>query len=418
LLFPVVCAFAGDDPNWQRVQLDARFRSEGVAVADLNNDGLADVIAGDYWYEQRGVQSRESRAKSPAQTGPATPPTLNSQLSTLDFVAHELRPPGDFWAGVGYSQSFCNWAYDLNGDGWQDVIVVGFPGEPFHWYENPKGATGHWKQHVIWHSICNETPQFLDLTGDGRPEVVCGSQPESQMGYLEIPTGDAVYQKWTFTPVSEPGEQGQNGTHRYYHGLGVTDVNGDGRADVIIGHGWWEHPATLGEGVWPFHSRRLAPTPDGNPVTGADIYTEDLDGDGDQDVLMSCAHAHGVWWFENVTAGAKSEFKYHVIDESHSQTHALHFVDLDGDGRRELVTGKRFFAHNGGDPGAYDTVGMYRYEIRRKTGSPPEFERHEILAGRDTGIGTQFSIADVNGDGKLDIALANKKGVNILLQRP
>ena len=378
---------SADDAYWQRVQLDPRFRSEGVAIADLNNDGKNDIVAGDVWYQ------------------------------APDWDRHEIRPPGDYWAGVGYSQSFCNWTWDINGDGWQDVIIVGFPGEPFHWYENPKGEAGHWKEHVIWHSICNETPQFLDLTGDGRPEVVCGSQPEAQMGYLEIPKGEAAYRKWDFVAISEPGDPAQNGTFKYYHGLGVTDVNGDGRSDVVIPHGWWENPEQRGDELWTFHPHRLAETPDGNPLTAADIYAEDLDGDGDQDLMMSCAHSYGVWWFENVTAGDKTEFKYHVIDDSHSQTHALHFADLDGDGQRELVTGKRFFAHNGGDPGAYETVSMYRYQIKKSPGSPSEFVRHEILAGRDTGIGTQFAVGDIDGDGRPDIALSNKKGVNILLQR-
>lgn len=381
----VACA---DDLKFVRVQLDARFRSEGVGVADFNQDGKLDVVAGDYWY------------------------------SAPDWTKHEIRPPGDFWAGVGYSTSFANWPYDINADGWQDVIIVGFPGEPFHWYENPRGEERHWAEHVIWHSICNETPLFHDLTGDGRPEIICGSQPESQMGYFEIPTGEFVTQKWNFIPISEPGEPGANGTHRYYHGLGATDVNGDGRIDVVIPHGWWEAPATLGTDLWAFHPHKLAPTPNDNPLTAADIYSEDLDLDGDLDLMMSCAHSYGVWWFEKTESAGEGMggYAYHVIDDSHSQTHALHYDDLDGDGQRELITGKRFFAHNGHDPGAYDLCTMYYYTIRKESGAPPTFERHEITAGRDTGIGTQFAVTDINGDGKLDIALSNKKGVNLLLQ--
>jgi hypothetical protein len=378
---------AAEDLKFDRVQLDARFRSEGIGVADFNNDGKSDIVAGDFWYQ------------------------------APDWTKHEIRKPGDYWAGVGYSTSFCNWTYDLNGDGWQDVIIAGFPGEPFHWYENPRGEDRHWDEHLIWHSICNETPLFSDVTGDGKPDIICGSQPESQMGYLEIPAGDLVMHKWTFTPISEPGEPGANGTHRYYHGLGATDVNGDGRVDVVIPHGWWEAPATLGTELWAFHPHKLAPTPNDNPLTAADIYSEDLDGDGDLDLMMSCAHSYGVWWFENTGSAGDGAFAYHLVDDTHSQTHALHFDDLDGDGQRELITGKRFFAHNGHDPGAYELCTMYYYTIKKQADSPPTIERHEIEAGRDTGIGTQFAVADINGDGKLDIALSNKKGVNLLIQK-
>lgn len=370
------------DLSWRRIQLDVRFRSEGVAIGDINKDGKNDIVAGDVWYE------------APA------------------WQMHDFRPVGDFPVAQGYSQSFCNWVHDINNDGWLDIIVVGFPGEPFHWYENPKNQPGHWKQSVIWHSICNETPLFKDITGDGRPEVICGSQPEAQMGYIEIPKGDAAYQKWSFTPINEPGDPNKNGTFKYYHGLGAADVNGDNKADVIIPHGWWEQPAKLGEGLWTFHAHALGPN--GNPQTGADIYTEDLDLDGDLDFLMSCAHSYGVWWFENQGEGKTI---YHAIDESFSQSHAAHFVDINGDGQREFVTGKRYYAHNGGDPGAYEPVYMYWFEIKREKGKPPQFVKHQIAESLDTGHGTQFDMGDVNGDGLIDIALANKKGVNVLLQK-
>ncbi len=100
-------AFAGD-VAWKRVQLDAAFRSEGVAAADVNRDGKLDVLAGDVWYE------------------------------APDWKMHEIRKPGIFVAGVGYSNSFANFTHDINGDGWDDFILVGFPGAAFHWYENPQ----------------------------------------------------------------------------------------------------------------------------------------------------------------------------------------------------------------------------------------------------------------------------------------
>jgi sugar lactone lactonase YvrE len=379
------------DNNWTRITLDTRFRSEGVAVGDLNNDGRNDVIAGDVWYE--------------------SPKTL-----TEPWSIHEIRKPGNFVAGKGYSNSFANYAYDIDGDGWQDAIIVGFPGDPFHWYKNPGAKkTGHWKAHEIWHSICNESPDFVDITGDRKPEFVFGSQPEAQMGFTVIPKKEDRQKKWSFHAISKKGEPHKNGTFKYYHGLGYGDLNNDGRSDVLIAHGWWEQPENPTGGEWKFHPYALG-TDGVNPQRLADIHVEDLDLDGDNDVIGSSAHAHGIWWFENVGSNKSPQFKAHVIDQSFSQTHAMEFADVDGDGQRDIITGKRFFAHNGGDPGARDPSMMFWYEINRTKGKQPEFTKHEIVAGRDTGIGTQFLSLDFDGDGDLDIALSNKKGVNVLIQ--
>lgn len=372
--------------KWKRMQLDARFRSEGVAAADVNHDGKTDVLAGDVWYE------------------------------APDWKIHEIRPPGDFVAGVGYSNSFCNFAADVNQDGWDDLILIGFPGDPFHWYENPKNQPGHWKAHEIWHSACNESPEFEDLDGDGKLEIVLGSQPERQMGFLRLPPANKATEKWKFQAVGEPGDPHQNGTFKYYHGIGVTDVNGDGRRDLLIPHGWWEAPEKPTNSPWRFHPLLLAPPGATAALKAANMYCQDFDLDGDQDIVMSSAHAFGVWWFENVGNNSQPDFRYHLIDDSYSQTHALEFVDMNGDGQKDLVTGKRFYAHNGNDPGGRAPVVMYWYEIRRRKGRPPEFIPHEIEAGRDTGVGTQFLVHDMNQDGRPDIVLSNKKGVNVLLQ--
>lgn len=410
-VFFATAAAAGDVP-WHRLKLDETFRSEGVAAADVNRDGRVDVIAGDVWYE--------APADDPyaAGAGPR-------------WKMREIRPPGKYVPEKGYSRSFCNFAWDINGDGWQDVIVVGFPGAPFHWYENPQNKPGHWKEHLIWHSACNETPLFRDLDGDGRPELILGSQPESQMGYIPLPEPEQAHRKWTFHPISQKGNPAENGSHRYYHGLGVGDVNGDGRTDVLIPHGWWEAPDDFSQRPWKFHADRLARNGKGQPLRAANLHVDDFDLDGDADIVMSSAHAFGVWWFENLGSKAGADrpgvsdaggvrdasprFKYHLIDESYSQTHALEYVDINGDGLRDLVTGKRYFAHQGKDPGGTQPVRMYWYEIDRRKGGP-RFIRHEIMAGRETGVGTQFVVTDVDGDRRPDIVLSNKKGVNILVQ--
>lgn len=389
---------ADTDHNWTRIELDPEFRSEGVAVGDLNGDGHNDVVAGDVWYEA---------------------PT---KLGSIGWKMHGFREVGSFVAGKGYSNSFCNYVRDIDGDGKQDIIVVGFPGDPFHWYQNPGKPSDAWAKYEIWHSICNESPDFADITGDGKPEFILGSAldvakgspAQGEMGFIQIPGKSDVTKKWKFHAISEPGEPHSNGTFKYYHGLGYGDLNNDGHTDVLIAHGWWKQPKNATGDKWEFHPYALAR--DGvNAEKLSDINLEDLDMDGDQDLIGSSAHAHGVWWFENVGGNDRPQFKAHTIDESFSQTHAVEYVDIDGDGQRDIVTGKRFYAHNGGDPGARDTTQMFWYEVKRTKGQAPTFTRHEIAAGRDTGVGTQFLTIDFDGDGDLDIALGNKKGVNLLI---
>ncbi len=395
-------AAAEEDHGWVRIQLDARFRSEGAAAGDLNRDGSVDVVAGDVWYQ-------------------APPHGSSGYTDPSGWTMHEIRTPGEFVAGKGYSSSFANFTYDLDQDGWSDVVIIGFPGDPFHWYHNPGTSGEAWAEHQIWTSVCNESPELEDLNGDGIPEFVLGSQPEAQIGFVPLPksSSPSAFQA-IGAPSGDPPDARtrgmDNGTFKYSHGLGVADVNLDGHKDVIISHGWWESPgSTDSQELWTFHPIRISTDDGEQPLPrSANIYVRDFDLDGDGDLMLSSAHEYGVWWAENT---GQRLWKLHTIDTSYSQTHAMEEVDINGDGQLDYVTGKRFYAHNGNDPGGNDPVVMYWYEARVEKGQAPQFTAHEIVAGRDTGVGTQFMIHDMNADGRPDIVLSNKKGVNVLLQK-
>jgi hypothetical protein len=374
------------EPTWERLKLDDQFRSEGVAAFDVNHDNKMDVVTGELWY------------------------------SGVDAKVHEIQPVGKYNGAAGYSHSFAVFGHDINQDGWVDAIVIDFPGVPCHWFENPKTAPGHWKKHEIWHSAANESPQFLDVTGDGKPELVMASEPEGIVGYLEIPAVDHCTEKWKFVAVST--EKIPVGSHRYYHGIGVCDVDKDGKQDIIIPHGWWHHPDTLNAGPWKFRPLTLTKDGTGSSFSSADIYADDLDEDGDNDLMLSSAHGRGIWWFENVGSNLEPKYAYHLISDTFTQTHALNYADINGDGTKDLITGKRFYAHGpGGDEDPSGEVVMYWFEIQKTKGAPPKFIPHKIEEGKDTGVGTQFQVIDFNGDKKLDIVLSNKKGVNVLIQK-
>ena len=140
------------------------------------------------------------------------------------------------------------------------------------------------------------------------------------------------------------------------------------------------------------------------------MHVFDFDGDGDADVLSSAAHKLGMWWHEQTKEG----WQTHEISKDFSQTHALVHVDLNGDNLPDFVTGKRYWAHGpNGDVNPGDPAVLYWFELSRKDGKPV-WTPHKI--DDDSGVGTQFQVTDVTGDGKLDIAIANKKGVFLFEQ--
>ena len=183
--------------------LTTDFISEGAAVADVNKDGKLDVIAGTYWFEAPG------------------------------WKQHELAQP-EKYAITTYSNSFLNFVMDVNHDGWQDLVRISWPGEQSDWYENPKNGQGFWKKHFIHKSVGNESPGLFDIDEDGRLDLLCNNSKDKRNVWLSAPksTADTL---WVEHIISSDTLQG---THRYTHGLGMADMNMDGRKDVVTREGW------------------------------------------------------------------------------------------------------------------------------------------------------------------------------------
>src|SRR6267143_1508316 len=295
------------EPAFHKTQLDGAFRSEGVALADVNRDGLVDVMAGDLWYQ------------------------------APDWTPHQIEPPTTFSDPRNqYSDAFIVFAADVNGDGWVDEIVFGFPGQAASWRENPRGASGDWDQHPV--------------------------------------------------PV---------------HGLGIGDLDGDGRLDVITHTGYWSAPADPRSFPWPFTSLDLGPD-------CAQMYVLDVNGDGLPDVVASSAHNFGIWWYEQKPGRL---FVQHQIDASFSQSHSLQVADLNGDGLPDLVTGKRVWAHGlTGDVDPGGTPFLLWYENK----AHGDWAKHVIDS--TSGVGTQLAVGPLRAGGKPAIVVSNKNGVYLFEQ--
>lgn len=365
---------------FEQQQLTSNYYTEGANVGDFNRDGLVDVVAGPFWWQ-----------------GP-------------DFtLRHTIYPPVAFPIGT-YTDHFCSFVHDMNGDGWPDVITVGFPGQPALWYENPQTTPGLWPAHVLFGNVGTESPTLAHLVGEDEPNMVCGTG--TQLGYLSSdPTG--VANPWVFHPIATTAAP-----LTFAHGLGIGDIDSDGRRDLLTGHGWYEQPPSLlGDPPWQLHPWSFG------VVAGAQMFAYDVDGDGDQDLITSRdAHGYGLSWFEHTVVAGSPVFVEHVIlpntpqpgTMQFSQLHALELSDFNGDGLLDIVTGKTFWAHLGTDPGALDPAVLYWFELRR-TSQGVTYTPH--LVHDDSGVGRQVVAADVNHDGLVDIVVGSKKGVSVFRRR-
>jgi FG-GAP-like repeat len=384
--------------SFTKQQLSTEFWSEGANFGDFNHDGRKDVVSGPYWWEGPDFKKRHQYAAADVSFKKKA-----SDGTEVSIPGYE----GALGSNNAYSKNFFAYSTDLNGDGWDDILILGFPGEQSYWYENPKGGDAQWKKHIAIEVTDNESPGFFDLTGDGKPEIVCASH-----GFYGYATPDASDpgKLWAWHPISP-----NNGYQRFTHGMGYGDVNGDGRTDLLEKDGWWEQPESLvGDPVWRFHAYPFA------PAGCSHMFAYDVNGDGLNDVVCGLvAHGYGLAWYEQYREDGEIKFRPHVFMNKEasenpfgihfSQLHALDLVDMDGDGLKDIVTGKRFWAHGkDGDPEPNAAPVLYWWKLVRYSDRTAEFVPH--LIDDASGIGTQVIAADYNGDGMPDIVVGNKRG--------
>jgi hypothetical protein len=331
---------------------------ESAGVLDVNRDGVLDILSGEYWYE--------------------APKWTKHFVRKIPVLS-------------GYMDDFANLPLDVNGDGWTDVVSATWFSKKVSWIENPAGKDEPWKEHIVENPGNCETAIGCDVDGDGTMDVL-----PNVMGTITWYEAVGKAEKATLAKhVVDPKRAG--------HGLGFGDVNGDGRGDVLAPYGWYEAPADRRKGEWVLHEEfdlGHASIP---------VAVHDFNGDGLADIFVGMAHHYGVSWFEQgKSADGKRTWTKHLIEDSWSQAHQILLADLDGDGKVEAVTGKRYHAHNGNDPGGNDPriICYYKWSPEKKA-----FEKHVIDQGTEAGFGIFTMVTDMDGDGDIDVVAPGKSGL-------
>jgi hypothetical protein len=347
---------------------------EAAGVFDVDGDGVPDIVSGGFWY--RGPDFREK----------------------FLICENALRYRD-------YYDDFSVIPMDVDGDGHMDFVTGGWWGGNLRWRRNPgRHLFGWdmkpWAEQVIADGIGNvETTRAWDVDGDGELEIVPNTPGHALCAYKLIrdASGRATgrFSRHEFYP------------HGLGHGLGFGDVDGDGRGEFVTPAGILRPPSGNPlAGGWTLN-RELDPGPDAS----IPILVVDVNGDGVSKLIVGRAHSYGLDWWEQRPGPGRTPRSWirHPIDPSSSQYHDLQWADIDGDGEPELITGKRYLAHCGHDPGEFDPLSISYFKWTGE-GFSRQVISHGPL-GVGCGCGIQFALADLRGTGRLDIVAPGKDGL-------
>jgi len=344
----------------------------------------------------------------------------------------------------GFGYSFGLAVADLTGDGSLDITAADADGRALYWFQND--GQGHFIRHHIQRDHPKERLErhaIGDINGNGHLDVVCVENLTGDLYWLENNGTPQDGQLWTLHEITVGGLA-------FAYDVDLADFNGNGYLDVAAS-GWkgneiaiFENPGV--NGLWTKHplddkmaearTIRVADfTDNGRPdilATGADVplvawyenpgqlgapwpkyiidadtprpshgHPIDLTGNGQFDVVMACgqnsAGGHVVW-YEN-PGDPRGPWTRHTICVSLPNAFEAFAADIDGDGQIEVIVavwgpeGGIYLFHQDGDPRSL----WHKQPVRENW-----VRANQVL------------VADLTGDGRLDILAQAERGSNEL----
>ncbi len=258
------------------------------------------------------------------------------------------------------------------------------------WFENLGTGRSAWPLHVMDRELNGIHGLWTgDINRDGLVDLVCDSImgptfPKSLLWFeSSIPPKKREFARKIITKGEADGRP---------HYLDFADLNGDRWGDVLVGDSdggtftWWENPRNTAA-AWIKHAIAKE-----NGATN--IKAADIDNDGKLDVVASCGHGKGVFWFK------APDWVKHNIEPELADPHALAIGDYDGDGDRDVAA-------------ASFTALVVRWYENDGNGS---FTAHVIDMGNKQQA-YDLKAVDLDRDKRTDLILAGRESRNAVWYR-
>lgn len=284
----------------QQIISDEAQNASSVYAADIDGDGDMDVISSSFnddkiaWYEN-----------SDGHGNFGTPQIISLNVDGAVTI----------------------YAADLDGDGDMDIISASQNDDNFIWFKNLDGNGNFGPAQLI---SMNEIDPWsviaTDIDGDGDLDVVTGSE-----GNVDVAWHENIDGQGTFGP-----EQSITVFASMCLSIASNDLDGDGDMDVVSASlfddkiAWYENTNGLGD----FSSQQIIST---NANGASAVYVADLDGDGDYDILSSSFYDNKIAWYEN-TNGLGAFGSEQIISTIANGARSIYAEDLDGDGDMDVIS--------------------------------------------------------------------------------